>query len=56
MAKRRKRKRKKRGNPGNGIGAHHEVSPMGHACRTKNRKDRKAQADRKDKQRGYESH
>lgn len=45
--------KRKRGKPGNGIGAHHEISPMGHATRTKNKKDRRIQLDRKSKQRGW---
>lgn len=44
---------RKRGNPGNGNGAHHHVSPMGHGTRTKTRKGRRRAADRKLKQRGW---
>lgn len=55
MSKRRKRKRKRKpGIPGVGLGAHHEVSPMGHATRTKSRRDKQIQRDRKQKQQGYE--
>jgi hypothetical protein len=45
---------KKNGNKGNGIGAHHHVSPMGHATRTKTRKGKQRQLDRKLKQKGWE--
>ena len=34
-------------------GPHHEVSPMGHATRTKSRKGKQAQLDRKLKQHGW---
>lgn len=54
MAKRKKRRKRKRGNPGNGLGPHHEVSPMGHATRTKNKRDRKDAQDRKRKQKGWQ--
>lgn len=52
MAKR--RKKKKKGNPGNGLGAHHHVSPMGHATRTKTREGKRRAADRRAKQRGWQ--
>lgn len=38
---------------GNGIGAHHKVSPMGHATRTKTRREHKLRADRKARQKGW---
>jgi len=44
----------KKGNRGNGNGAHHEVSPMGHATRTKSREGKRRQADKRRKQRGWE--
>jgi len=44
---------RKRGNPGNGIGPHHEVSPMGHATRTPTKEERRRKADRRRKQRGW---
>lgn len=45
--------KKKKGNPGNGLGPHHHVSPMGHATRTKSKVERRRQADQKLKQRGW---
>ena len=57
MSKRRKRKRKRKPNPHNLLvgraGPHHETSPMGHATRTKSRKERQAQLDRKRKANGW---
>ena len=44
---------RKRGQAGNGNGAHHEVSPMGHATRTPTRKGKARKADRRAKQRGW---
>lgn len=52
--RRRKRKRKKPGIPGCGLGAHQEVSPMGHATRTKTRRDQQIRQQRKQKQQGYQ--
>lgn len=46
-------KKKKRGNPGNGLGAHH-VSPMGHATRTKSKHEKRRAEDRRQKQRGWQ--
>lgn len=46
--------KRKKGNPGNGIGPHHEVSPMGHATRTKTREGKRRAYDRKLKQRGWQ--
>lgn len=43
----------KRKNKGNGIGAHHQVSPMGHATRTKTKRGKQIQRDRKRKQKGW---
>ena len=40
------RTKRKRGNKGNGNGAHHEVSPMGHATRTKTRAEKRQRTDR----------
>jgi len=45
---------RKRGNAGNGLGAHHEVSPMGHATRTPNKGERRRRADRRSKQKGWD--
>lgn len=45
--------KRKKGNKGNGIGAHHHVSPMGHATRTKSKVERRRQRDRRRKQRGW---
>jgi len=45
---------RKRGGKGNGVGCHHEVSPMGHATRTKTRVEKQRIADRKQKQRGWQ--
>lgn len=53
MAKRRK---KKRGLKGCGIGPHHEVSPMGHATQTPNKRERQRRRDRKSKQKGWQDH
>jgi hypothetical protein len=44
---------RKRGNKGNGNGAHHDVSPMGHATTTKTRKGKRRAQDRREKQRGW---
>lgn len=54
MAKRRKNRKRKRGNPGNGLGPHHEVSPMGHATRTPNKRERQRRRDRIRKQQGWD--
>lgn len=40
-------------NKGNGIGPHHEVSPMGHSTRTKTKRGKVIQYDRKQKQKGW---
>lgn len=45
-------KRKRRGIKGVGIGAHQQVSAMGHATRTKSKRERRLQLDRKIKRRG----
>ena len=42
-----------RGFAGNGNGAHQEVSPMGHATRTPNKRERNRRRDRRAKQRGW---
>lgn len=52
MAKRGKKKKKK-GNPGNGLGAHQNVSPMGRATQTKTKEGRRRAADRRKKQTGW---
>jgi hypothetical protein len=44
----------KNGHAGNGNGPHQEVSPMVRATRTKTRKGRRRQADRRAKQRGWQ--
>lgn len=46
-------KRKKKGHAGNGLGPHHEVSPLARATATKTRKGRRRQEDRRAKQRGW---
>jgi hypothetical protein len=46
-------KKHKKGAKGNGIGSHHEVSPMGHATRTKTRREHKAREARKARQKGW---
>ena len=43
-----------RGTAGNGLGAHQNVSPMGHATRTKSREEKRRIRDRRQKQRGWE--
>jgi len=61
MAKRRRNKNtrtvqangRERGTPGNGIGAHQEVSCMGHATRTPTKKGLRRKADRRAKQKGW---
>ena len=45
--------KKKKGNKGNGNGCHHEVSPMGHATRTKSREEKRQQAERRQRQKGW---
>jgi hypothetical protein len=45
--------KKPKGSKGNGNGSHHEVSPMGHATRTKTRRERKDQEARKERQKGW---
>jgi hypothetical protein len=50
VAKRRKKRRKA---PNCGNGPHHEVSPMGHATKTKTKKGRRRKADEKRKQKGW---
>jgi len=55
--KRRRRKKKKPAKPGIpdcGLGAHQQVSPMGHATCTKTPRDKQIQEQRKEKQQGYE--
>jgi hypothetical protein len=47
------KRKKKKGQPNCGLGPHHQVSPMGHATRTKTRRERQIQQQRKQKQRGY---
>lgn len=42
-------KRKGKGK-GNGLGAHHEVSPMGHATRTPSLQERRARERRRERQ------
>lgn len=56
MSRKRRRNKRKRKSAlkGVGIGAHHEVSPMGHATCTKNKRDRLDQIDRKRKQQGWD--
>ena len=46
-------KQKKKGHKGNGLGPHHEVSPMGHGTRTKTRQGKRRASDRRAKQRGW---
>lgn len=48
-----KRKRRKRGHAGNGIGAHQQVSPMARGTRTLSREGKRRKADRKQKQKGW---
>lgn len=48
------KKRKKKGFAGNGMGSHHETSPMGHATRTKSRLEKRRARDRRAKQRGWQ--
>lgn len=48
-------KRKKRGIPGVGIGAHQHVSPMGHATRTPSKRERRVKLDRKLRQKGWDA-
>jgi hypothetical protein len=45
---------KRRRIPGR-AGPHHEVSPMGHATRTKSRHEKQARQDKRDKQKGWEA-
>lgn len=52
MAKR-KRKRNKAAALVGRAGPHQEVSPMGHATRTKSKAERLRQADRREKRRGW---
>lgn len=47
-------KNRKRGKPGNGLGAHHQVSPMGHATRTKSKREMRIREDRKARQNGWD--
>ena len=49
-----KRRRKRGGQKGCGIGPHHEVSPMGRATRTPNKRERQRRQDRKQKQKGWQ--
>lgn len=50
-----KKKRKKpSGIPNVGIGPHQQVSPMGHATRTKSKHEKSIQSDRKQKQNGWD--
>ncbi len=46
------RKRRKR-HAGNGIGSHHEVSPMARGTRTLSREGKRRKADRQRKQKGW---
>jgi len=46
-------KNKKKGKKGNGIGAHAAVSPMGHATRTKTRREQQARQDKRERQKGW---
>jgi hypothetical protein len=51
MARRKKKKRK--GSPGNGLGAHAETSPMGHATITPSREEIKRREEKRIKQQGW---
>lgn len=44
---------RERGNPGNGIGSHNEISPLARGTQTKNKLERRNQDDRRHKQRGW---
>lgn len=44
---------RKRGTPGNGNGAHHEVSPMARGTVTPNKRERQRRKDRRQKQKGW---
>lgn len=45
--------KKRKGFVGNGIGAHQQVSPMGHATRTKTKRERAEREARKARQHGW---
>jgi len=45
--------KKQKKQKGVGLGPHHEVSPMGHATRTKTRKGKIRAEDRRRKQQGW---
>ena len=47
------KKRKKRGNKGNGIGAHQQVSAMARGTRDPNKRTRQDRKDRQRKQEGW---
>lgn len=46
--------KKKKGNAGNGIGAHQEVSPMGHATRTPSKVEKRRKQERRERQKGWD--
>jgi len=46
---------RERGQPGNGMGAHQDASPLARGTTTKTRQGRKEQSDRREKSRGWES-
>lgn len=48
-------KRRKRGRPGNGIGPHQQVSAMGHATRTKSKREMRLREDRRARQKGWDA-
>ena len=48
-----KKKNRRKRSKGCGIGPHHEVSPMGHGTKTKNKKDRLKKQDKLRKQKGW---
>ena len=50
MSRKKQKNGRKRGAPGNGNGAHHAVSPMGHATRTPSKIGKRRKAERKLKQ------
>jgi hypothetical protein len=45
---------RKRGSKGNGMGSHHEFSPMARGTRTKTREGKRRAQDRRQKQRGWQ--
>jgi hypothetical protein len=48
-------KRKKKGTPGTGIGPWQEHGAMARATRTKAKRDKRAQQDRRERQKGWDS-